>query len=378
MQQALTASADTVGPFSLFEALSRFTAADPILTPALAKSTDLANWKAAIESLADIVHQVVQNTDWNPAMMFSAVGVLKNITDHYQITDIPLDPDTQRKITLTWDPEQGASSFATEITVEALGPDLKQYTDHSSGTVDNGITYSYKPVPPLENDFVTHQIQLEGLNVLAAENATAGLQIQRNIIKLGNSEIREEFTYTTGLVSFSNPVTPFIVNDTALDVAQLPNQTGSQLQERIFTMMNDLLNNALHTRQLLLAMQDSGQGDSAPRRVKVECNYQYPIAAADGTVPANPIWVTIPVALARSFDIDPQSEQLKDFSQQYANFVNDWSSVRTITYGTESKQPKGSRFVFDITLYALLSGTNTPLLELANLQLKMTDIDAST
>jgi hypothetical protein len=35
----------------------------------------------------------------------------------------------------------------------------------------------------------------------------------------------------------------------------------------------------------------------------------------------------------------------------------------------------GGQFVFDVTLYAELSGVNTPVLRLRNLQLNTTDID---
>jgi hypothetical protein len=141
-------------------------------------------------------------------------------------------------------------------------------------------------------------------------------------------------------------------------------------------MMNDLIGDPGQVMALLAAQQNAGLDPSAVRRVKVGCSFGYPVvAAAGGTVGLAPIVPMIPVTLARSFTIDgAQPSQISTFAQLYANAVADWSKRNGVIFGANSL-PAGGQLVFDVTLYAELSGVNTPVLRLRNLRLSTTDID---
>ena len=103
------------------------------------------------------------------------------------------------------------------------------------------------------------------------------------------------------------------------------------------------------------------------------CGFQYPVASAGGVISANPISPLLPVVLARSFLIDGSDPaQLSDLSGRYAQAVAGWAASNAIALGTDAQS--GAQFVFDITLYAELSGLNTPVLRLRTLQLKTADI----
>jgi hypothetical protein len=149
------------------------------------------------------------------------------VTDRQQANNTQL-------ITLTWSPQQGESSFSdVTLAIQALAPGGKPYPNQTSGTVPNGITDTYLPVPPLVDDWVIHQITVDALNVLVAENALAGVQIERNLIVMTDPSnttwtALSEFVYMTPLVRPSQPVTPFIDNSTPIDVAKLPNQGASK------------------------------------------------------------------------------------------------------------------------------------------------------
>jgi hypothetical protein len=41
-------------------------------------------------------------------------------------------------------------------------------------------------------------------------------------------------------------------------------------------------------------------------------------------------------------------------------------------------QPTGGQLIFDVTLFAQLSGNNRPLLRLRNLQLALTDVETTS
>lgn len=386
---SLSALADPV--WTLFEALARFSAAYPVLSPFL---TDLSaanqgNWILAAQAFADLVSDVVNNSTWNPALSESFTSSLPNVTDVYTVVDVP-DTGTFREITLSWDAQQGESSFdGVTLAVEAISPVTNQpYPNQTAGTTTNGITDQYTPDPPLVDFWVIHQVEVDGLNVLIAENALAGVQVQRNVIEIpsGNTTYtaQQEFIYTTPFVRATQPITPFIDSAAPIDIATLPNQSGSScpsapppgvnsLCQRIYTMMYDLLADEPALDSLVRARTSAGLDESAARRVKVSCSYQYQVATFSSVTSANPVAPLFPVVLARSFVIDAtQSAQLNTFSSQFATAAATWAANNAVAFGTAAQT--NAQFVFDITLYAQISGVNTPVLRLRNLQLKLSDI----
>ena len=79
--------------------------------------------------------------------------------------------------------------------------------------------------------------------------------------------------------------------------------------------------------------------------------------------------------MARSFDIDGQhSGQLGDFASLFSAAIAVWANDNGIVFGAK-RNARRRLLVFDITLYAALSGGNTPVLRLGNLQLTLTDVD---
>lgn len=391
----LTGAADDPPPppptYTLFQALARFNAAYVVLLPILTVPTD-PNWADALSVFASCVTDVVNNTNWNKSLTLTSLGATKpqQIDNYYTITDPPAEG--QHTITLTWDPNQ--QNVSTEFSLLALQPDGTPYPNQQPGTVPNGVTVTYTPVPPLVDYWTVHQVEVDSLNVLTTENALTGVQVERNLIVLPGTDstnwtINDEFVYKTPLVRPSQPVTPFIDNSTPIDVATLPNQGQSQkcppspssLCQRIFTMMHDLLADPAHMSLLRGAFAQNGAGDdtSGKRRVKVACGFQYPVSSAvENQAGQVSIYPLIPVALARSFDVDiadpPQTDELNQFAAQYTLAIQQWSVANGITFGPSSTLGD-ARLVFDITLYAQLSGLNTPVLRLRSLQLKLTDVD---
>jgi len=382
---ALLLGDDTI--YSLFQSLARFTAAYAVLQPILTNPVD-QNWAAAAGAFASLVDTVMNNRGWNPATASAFAGPLANITDNYRVTDLP--SSNQREITLTWNPSQGESSFAgVTLSIEAIGPDGSPYPNQIPGTVPNGITNTYNPVPPLSDPWVTHQLEIDSLNVLSAENALFGIQIERNLIAIPSGDTtftpNGEFIYLTPLVRPSQPVTPFVDNSEPIDVVSLPNQGASTgcgstspalLCQRVYTILYDLIGDPAQVTSLVAArasalFAETAEDTTAVRRVKMACGFQYPVTPGNGSAPIMP---QIPVVLARSFEIDgSQTNQISQFAALYSAAIQTWSVSNQVTFGT-SAAPGGGQFIFDITLYAQLSGLNTPVLRLRNLQLDLTDI----
>lgn len=381
------------GSYDLFTALARTSAVYGAIGPLLRKPADPA-WADAVGAFATAIGEVTANKDWNPGLNLADAQRLAKVTDSYVVTDA-LQPDgTTRLIEVQWPAAQGESSFANvALTVTALDPSNltpypKQHPVQPSPPngllfeVDNAASGSFG---------VAHTIEVNALNVLAAENALAAVQIERNLITLEAADksawqVVSEFVYKTPQVRSSQPVTPFIDNATPIDVTTLPGQgTGStcpsspaSLCQRIHTIMADLLADPTQAKSLLGAHASANLDDTTTRRVKVGCSYQFPFpAVAGGAFDSASISPLVPIVLARSFEIDgQQSGQLGDFAALFAEAIASWASTNSIVFGANAV-PAGAMLVFDITLYAALSGVNTPVLRFSNLQLKLTDIDAN-
>lgn len=381
------------GPFDLFTALARTSAVYGAIRPILRDPTNPA-WPDAIEAFATAVGEVTDNKNWNPGLESDLLTGLVNVTDNYVITDA-LQPDgTTRHIELQWPAEQGESSFTNvALTLTALDPTtLSPYPNQQpiQPTEPDSLLFEVENAPPGALG-VAHTITVNALNVLAAENALAAVQIERNLITLEASDktqwqVVPEFVYKTPQVRPSQPVTPFVDNTTPIDVSTLPDQgsgaacpaSPSSLCQRVYTIIADLLADPVHSDSLLSAHEAADVTSGTARRVKVACSFQFPFpSAAGGAFDAASISPLVPIVLARSFEIDGQQPaELGDFASLFSAAIADWATTNNIVFGANAT-PAGATLVFDVTLYAALSGVNTPVLRFSNLQLKLTDIDAT-
>ena len=381
-------------PYDLFTALAR---ASSVLTAiqSILQNPEDPNWATAFTAFSASVTEVVNNTDWNPAQTFKAAYGLVNVTDHYFVKDVFDDSEQTQDITVTWPTSQGQSSFANvELRLLALDPATPMLTPYKQQTLTrtaSSVEVAVKAAPVQPGLGVAQQIVMDGLNVLAAENALAAVQIERNLISLEGPDGKSwstvpEFIYMTPQVRPSAPTTPFIDNPTPIDVTTLPTRgtatacpsaSPSDLCQRIYTIMANLLTDPLQSQSLLEAFRSAGVADDdTTRRVKVGCSFSFPMPSATGqsydTKSLSPL---VPIVLARSFDIDgQQTGQIEDFALVFAKAIDVWALKNSIAYGQGSK-PAGATLVFDITLYAALSGVDTPVLRFSNLQLKLTDIE---
>ncbi|CAM2069755.1 hypothetical protein SCOR_30550 [Sulfidibacter corallicola] len=378
--------------FTLFQALARFSATWTVLRPILSNLQD-PNWAAAAQSFADRVTEVVNNSDWNTNGAQALLATLQNITDSYTVLDTAQSGD-QRQIQLTWSSQQGESSFPdATLQVRAIAPDGQPYPNQVQTSITDGLQTTYTAQPPIVDDWIIHGIEVDNLNVLSAENALPGVQVERNLIAMKGPDgttwySQNNFVYKTPVVRPTTPSTPLVDNADPIDIAQLPNQgisTGCPsssdvpgeacLCQRIYTMVYDLLADPGQSAALRQAQVNAGAADDQSRRVKIAASFRYPINDAAGSQPGqNPILPVYPIVLARSFVIDAASDaQLDDLAQSLALAVANWAQRNGVVFGN-TPQPASGQIVFDMTLYAQLSGLNTPVLRLRDLFLNLSDV----
>jgi hypothetical protein len=377
------------GPFDLFTALARASAVIGVVRPILQNLAD-PNWALAVASFAQSVDEVRTNTDWNPELSLARSSGLVNVTDTYVITDKRDDERSTQEITLAWPLDQGESSFANAtLSLTALDP-AKNLAPYPNQTLDRKpdhltIIVQDAPVGALG---VAHLIEVDALNVLAAENALSSVQVERNLITLTAPDNTTwqtvpEFVYMTSQVRPSQPVTPFIEHARPVDVTALPHQGSGagcpqqplSLCQRIYTIMTNLLADPVQAASLVDAHVRSDVTSGTTRRVKIGCSFRFAVPSATGAAyDATSIAPLVPIVLARSFDIDGQDQsQLSDFSVLFANAIATWAGNNDIIFGPDAA-PAGAMLVFDVTLYAALSSADTPVLQFSNLQLKLSDV----
>jgi hypothetical protein len=387
-------TADGADPsYSLFESLARFNAVYSLLLPILSEPT--SPYRAETVGLfAGCVNEVVANADWNPPPKQATVGAtgLPQVISNYTITDPPAEGP--RIITLAWKP--GQRNVSPALSVLAISPDGSPYSDppQRQEAVANAVTTTYTPAPLQGGYLVTHQIEVGSLNVLSVENALASVRLRRNLIVLPDPDgkpwtINDEFVYETPTIRASGPVSMYVINDAPIDLASLPNQgqgaacppSAASLCQRIFTMLHSLLAEPPRTAVPSMAATESSAGDDtgAKRRLRVACDFRHRVSSSDGGQSGEvSIYAVIPVMLMHSLEVSvadtPLTDELSRYATQFAQGIRHWSEQNFITFGPTATQDD-ARLVFEITLYALLSAPNTPVLRLSNLQLKLTDVD---
>ncbi|WP_294330368.1 hypothetical protein [uncultured Sphingomonas sp.] len=375
--------------YTLFESLARFRAAYALLQSVLPMPEN-PSWVGAVQCFADLVDAVVHNTTWTPdPALLGRTGDLLRITDSYGVEDVAIGGGSNRTVTISWTDAESSFAGAT-VSIEALDPtSLAPYPDQTQQRTAQSVIDTYTPQPPLADDWIVHQIGVQGLNVLAAENALASVQVERNLLTMEAGgkpwSAKTAFVYMTPVVSATQPITPFVDYAVPINVAQLPSagtcsactQTtpaGTQsLCQYVYTILSDLLANEVSGAVLGDARRSAGLGAAATRRMKIACSFQYAVASAAGVSSANPVAPLVPVVLAPSFLIDGSDPaQLGGFAAHFAESITAWTSANGLVFGPAA-QP-GARLVFDLTLFAELSGSNLPVLRLRTLQLSMADV----
>jgi hypothetical protein len=374
--------------FTLFESLVRFTAALEQLQPVLEAGTS----PAAVEAYATLATQLADNTTWTgtqtPAARAASGGSLGTVTDAYTITDVvetTVAAEQQRLITLC----PGTVSWPhAAIGIEAIDVSRKPprpYPDQQQGSDGGCVTDRY--VADIVDDWVTHQVTVEGLDVRVTENGLAGVLLRRNAVPVAGLVPRAEFIYSTPMVRFTQPTTPFLDVATAIDIAALPDQRGTTLEQRIETLLQDLLaageghaalREHVAAKQRRRAGLDVDAADEPQQRLAIAADFRFSQPTAIGGASTVALASDFPVLLARSFDLSlrDQGQTIPALAALLAAQIDAWATGNGVAYGTGAR-PTGAMLVLDITLYARLSSTNVPVLRLRNLQLQLADISAT-
>ncbi|MFW2543896.1 hypothetical protein ACN2XU_14740 [Primorskyibacter sp. 2E107] len=393
-------TADFVGApvsYTLFEALARFAAGYEVLRGQISPVPE-SGAADALQSFATLVTQLANNSDWVPAntALFEATGPVYTL-EQDTVTD-KLQEGGAREITLTSDPlVTGPNPWVGEKTVVALDPGtMEPYEGQTSTHGDRITTTQYDPGGMLSGNFVTHRVQVSRLTTLAFENANSGIGTRRNAQIYPDPTVlsNPEFIYQTPIVALTNPLTPFVVNNTIYPIwPKVVKERDQDLGVYIRRLLEELMGLDEISGTLSSVRMDDVSAMAENRRLKLDVRYGFPIGAPSGSsAQAMNLVPLMPVVLVRSFDLPVAglkqaiegwvglSNDTGDL-KPFAAVLADWFTAQDIALGQSgapNAPPPGAFLSFDITLFSQLeSGLNQlPLLRLTDLRLDLSVVKA--
>jgi len=222
---------------------------------------------------------------------------------------------------------------------------------------DNCAVYQF---PDLRcTDMLTRSFLFEGddgvgFDVLAHENAWAGVKLYRNLILVQGRKTNPQFVYQTPAVRFANPAAPLIDH---FDV--LPLVVESTLADCLSRFFTELFH------------VDPDSPLAGERQIKLTCRYGYSIAGdtpllQDELVASLPLLHSPEQAFDLARDWDPNRPE--SYVNRLANALKAWF---------EKHQPAtdGGRFQIDLSVFAALNQSNLPVLRLRDIRIGLKKSD---
>jgi hypothetical protein len=357
-------------PPTLDQALSQFISMYPGLTSDM--DTYLVNVQSASDPNApkaiNVVNAFISILNivatawhgWNQVNPYKKAAARKNLMEeekvlpaqvilNYTVEETSLNELPQNPLIINITPFAAQTGLMPMINIAGYNT-----TTTTTGTV---TSYSYNDVTtgqPLlyqdRNKIPARNVVINTLDVMNAQNAWAGLQLQRNLDLLlvpGSTtewqQTNPYFIYQTPLVMFYTIYQPLFTlpNSTdreLIDISKIPSADGStpaqrSLPDQMAALFNALTKNIKDVPSLL---------------IKLECQYQYTIKNAS-------IPVAVPVLL-----LPPYPLTISDKGQACATIM---SNAMTLWYNTHNPVTYLGEWKLDIQVFSAF-GTNLPMLDI--------------
>ena len=240
---------------------------------------------------------------------------------------------------------------------------MDETTWHSK-QADCGDNCAVYQLPDLHRtDMLTRSFLFEGddgggFDVLAHENAWAGVKLYRNLILVQGRETNPQFVYQTPAVRFVNPAAPLIDHFDVLPLA---------VESTLVVCLRRFFIELFHI--------DPDSPPAGERQIKLTCRYGYSIAGdtpllQDDLVASLPLLHSPEQAFNLFWDWDPNRPG--SYVNRLANALDSW-------FQKHQPATDGGRYQIDLSIFAVLNQSNLPVLRLRDIRigLKKTDGDQS-
>lgn len=217
-------------------------------------------------------------------------------------------------------------------------------------------------------------VEFAGLDILATQNAWAGVFVARNEnlfdeqhICGGDVKTNPNFLYRTPTVRFSNVVTPLLDWGKPFNIATL--HSDLKPPQRLSTWLQVMF------QSFFAGIPYSAQAP-VQRQIMVSAAYQYclnPPAKGSRAPVEEYLYVSVPVMMSPPFDFvipDDWSvtcDQVQSFVCRLAEFVRVWAV-------TNRPSVAEGQFVFDVAMFSSLSDSKLPVYRVRRLYLSVDNI----
>ncbi len=263
----------------------------------------------------------------------------------------------------------------TALPIEKFGP--------------TAAAYLYPPNVPAHAP-LTHRVEFDERDVIQNENGWAGVYLTRNENLVSSGPLgptgiggmtgpiatNQSFVYRTPIVRFIDKLTPLITNQTPISIESISTGKKLPLEQYLGNLFDALLD------------LGPGQRTTGDYTIKLSCNYAFPLgvpgprglAESDGG--EGELLASSPLLLRPSVRVDRENKT--EFVTAIAKAIHDWVRNGNVPIDI-------GRLVFQITVFsaegelqmsalravAAAGGTaiTQPMLDLENLQLKMSNVD---
>ncbi len=213
------------------------------------------------------------------------------------------------------------------------------------------------------DELSTRTIEFPYLDIMATQNAWAGVFIARNENLFDEEhactsevETNPNFLYRTPTVRFSNIVTPLLDWEEPFNVATISDQKPPQ------SLVNWL--------QVLFSTYFEGVPEPSQQLVRISGNYQYRLDPSAG---AGPFDITVPLFLMPPFDFaiptdwSTNCDTVDSVVCRIAKWIRDW-------YLSNNPSTNEGRVMLDIATFSSLEGSRLPVYRMRRLYLLVSDI----
>ena len=324
---------------AVFGALAEFIDASPSLVADLALLTKQPNQTAAIAvSVLDTFAASVA-----AALGYNFFGAFlgeqwPTLTYLYKLQSFSANDElAELQMTLESGPTgPGGGVLWPQVFIQSLtaptageGPDAGWLPLTRFGpTAGTSASFSYPSGFPV-NAPITQRFLLEERDVIQNQNASGGIYLTRNDDLIASGPLgttgpsgptgpqgavatNEAFLYETPLVSFINYLTPFISDQTKIDVSALSGPSGPTAPPRTLAQHIENMLDAV----LELGPQSPVQADS---EISILCSYGFPISGAGGD---GELVAVTPIRLVPAQALTPETKT--EFAYQLSESILGW------------------------------------------------------
>ncbi|MEQ9404784.1 MAG: hypothetical protein RIM99_14425 [Cyclobacteriaceae bacterium] len=191
-------------------------------------------------------------------------------------------------------------------------------------------------------------IILAGLNVLARQDISTTVSIERNPELVPGRLTNPDFVYSTGKVGFANYYFPSFRHDRDVNIAALA--TGKAVKATLEMQFQHLFEALLaENKQTLLSFS-------------LVTAYEYAVNALQNTIE-----LPIMMQSIKSFELDDPQKAPLEMLDPWVKGIYDWLSENT-------PQKTDAKLLFGLTIFSNLTKEPKPLIQLSNLYLDLSDI----